>query len=402
MPFKNYKASHGGRGPVEDLYSKATSGHGLFGQLGLHQERELTDQLIHDLSNNEEFKGMEGMLEAGKSPLTREQHAAFRSGIVQAALDRRVFNAGLEEYQAKAATARTNMVSKEDAIAMDNFDAMANHANRLAMTGHTDKAMEVFGNVLASFGAYNQRNEEQRLELESSEDAQRETIRKEIQGTINSNIVAPYIQDSTAYRTISAQLEGQSGDQVAPPSLVSAVLEYSMAELRQSDDGNWSFALGPIGLQDTNLPAMTYSQIRNRLNQAHQGHAQSLRDSAAPILEEARKRKFAVNGDGVDDIMFPLANEVYRQQEKETAPPSVVPPSGAQPSGKETPKDVVRDTIIGLGDLYQFARRNWAKDFESMFGTEPEPHMTPGDARPGNTRRSPQSVSGQILRPTND
>src|SRR6185295_13074689 len=106
---------------------------------------------------------------------------------------------------------------------------------------------------------------------------------------------------------------GQSGDQVETPSLVSAVLEYSMAELRQSDDGNWSFALGPIGLQDTNLPAMTYSQIRNRLNQAHQGHAQSLRDSAAPILEEAQKRGFGVNGNGVDDLLFPLANEEYRR-----------------------------------------------------------------------------------------
>lgn len=399
MPFKKYKAAHGGHGPLEDLYAAATGGVGLFGRLGLRHERELTDQLIADVSSSDEFRGLSAMAEAGRAPMTREEHAQFRAGVMQAALDTRVFNAGMKEYGTRTARAREQAVSKEDLLLLDNFDAMAGHAQRLAESGNGAKAQEVFGTVLANFGAYVQRNEEQRLELESSEAAGRETIRKELQGQINSMIVGPAIENTSMYNTIRAQLEGPSGEEVAPPSLVSAVLDYSGAALRQSDDGNWTFSIGPLGVSDTNLPAMTYSQIRNRLEQAYQGHDRSLRASAAPILDLAQKRGFAVNGTGVDDLMFPLANQEYRRREAESRPPSVTSPEGAHNLSQQ-----ITDKLGNFGRGFMPNITGWATDAaEALFGSgSKEPDVSRGDDYPGNKRRGPGSVSGIIRRPVND
>jgi hypothetical protein len=396
MPFTKYKASHGGRGPVEDLYARATGGEGLFGRLGLREERTLTDQLIADVSGHEEFRGLAGMLEVGRSPLTREQHAEFRSGIMQAALNTRVLNAGLDEYQTRTAQARAQAVGKEDLLMLDNFDAMAAHAQRLAASGNSEKAQEVFGSVMQNFGAYVARNEEQRLELESSDEAGRETIRKELQTQLNK-LADPLNEDTANYGSIREQLEGHAGEEVADPSLVSAVLEYAGAALRQSDDGNWSFAIGPLGLSDTNLPAMTYSQIRNRLEAAYKGRSQSLREAAGRISTEADKRGFGLNGSRVDDLLFPLANAAYRERETESKPPSATSPANLQR---------VNDKVTqGLSDVGHTLMPNIvngvSRGIEWLFDAG-EPDTTPGDLREGNTRRGRGSVSGVIRRPTND
>jgi len=400
MPFKKFKAEHGGQGPFELAYSSATGGQGLFGRLGMRHERQLTDDLIDTIGSNEEFKGFEGMLEAGRSPLTREQHSQFRSGLIQAALDRRVFNAGFDELRGNMANARKLTVGDDDTIMLDNFDALANHAMRLASTGHTDKASELLGTVLQNFGAYAQRNEEQRLELESSDAAQRETMRKEIQGQLYSTIFNPMREDTSNYASIKEQLAGLEGAAVAEPSLVSAVLEYAGASLRQSDDGNWSFAIGPLGLTDTNLPAMTVSQLRNRLESAFKGRDEFMRGEAARFGEEAKKRGFGINGTGVDDLLFPLANAEYRRREAETKPPAATSSENLQRLN-----DNVTEGLSNVGHtLMPNIVEGLSSGFDWLFGgtTPSNEVMHPGDSRPGNTRRAPGSVSGIIQRPTND
>lgn len=97
-------------------------------------------------------------------------------------------------------------------------------------------------------------------------------------------------------------------------------------------------------------------------------------------------------------------------------------------TGDVTPAGVVSDTLTGIGDMYQGARRgvanaleffgggggeegpvpsterlsglrNWARrNFPNPRADEP----TAGDARPGNARRGRGSVSGVIRRPVND
>jgi len=350
VPFKKYKAEHGGRGPLEDAYAAVTGGQGLFGRLGMHHERELTDQLIADVENSDEFKGLDGMLEAGRSPMTREQHAGFRSGVIQAALNQRVFNAGYEDYLKQSGGLRATAKSRDDLALLDDMDAQAKHAQRLMQSGDpamVEKGTALFGSVLQSRTQYVRTNEEQAIELQSSEDAERETIRGEIQGEVNSKIVDPIRQDTANYAAIQAQLEGPDGAEIAPPSLVSTVLEYAGAQLRQSDDGNWSFAIGPLGISDTNLPAMTYSQIRNRLEQAFQGRDKFMRAQLAQIGAEAQKRGFGINGPRVSDLMFPLADAAYAAQERETKPP---PPKPEDVQAKAAQAaETVTNVLAGVG-----------------------------------------------------
>lgn len=347
MPFKKYKANHDGRGPMEDLYSRATGGRGLFGRLGMREERELTDQLIADVSSNDEFAGLAGLTEAGRGPLTREQHAEFRSSLTQAALDSRVFNAGFDEYVRNSARARAQSVSKEDGLMLDNFDAIANHARRLAASGNGAKAQEVLGTVLQNFGAYVARNEEQRLEVDSAKEAGRDKIRDELQGEINTRLLAPMIEDEANYRSILAQLERGQGAEAAPNALTSAVLEYAGAQLRGSDDGNWSFSIGPLGLSDAAVPTMTFSQLRNQLNAAFRGRNEFMRAQLGRYGAEAQKRGFGINGTNVDDLLFPLANEAFPRREIEFAAPKADP--ARIQSGAEGISSTVGNALSGAG-----------------------------------------------------
>lgn len=393
MPFKKYKAEHGGRGPIEDLYAKATGGVGLFGTLGLRQERELTDELIAEVSSNEELSGLAGMVEIGRSPLTREQHAQFRAGITQAAINMQAFNAGMSEFATRMGDARGTAVSKEDNQILDNFQALANHAQRLSATGNTGKAEEIFGNVLENFGAYIARNEEQRLEVESAEAAGRETMRSEMQGQLNS-LRASATEDQALFRSIMAQMEGIAGDEVLPPSLVSAGLEFAGAALRQSDDGNWSLGIGPLGISDTNLPAMTASQLRNRMNAAYRGRQEVLNGAAQTLVDAGKLRGMGVNGSNIDDLYFPLASQVFQQRERETKPPSLTDPGRAGELSKR-----ITETISNVGEgFFPNFVEGASRGLEWLLGMPEEPHITPGD-----TRQGPGSVSGVIQRrPVND
>lgn len=412
MPFKKYKETHGGRGPMENLYASVTGGEGIFGSYGLRQERELTDQLIADVSSQDEFRGLAGMLEVGRSPLTREQHADFRSSVLQAALDTRVFNAGMGDYAQRSKAARGQLASAEDALILDNMDAMAAHAQRLAAAGRGDKAQEVFGAVMQNFGAFIERNEQQRLEVESAQAAGRDTKRELFQTVYNQQVLGPTMQTEADYTSIAKQLENGKPDEIAPNSVISAMFQFAGAQLRGSDDGNWSFSLGPVGLSDAAVPTMTYSQVRNQLNAARDGRMEVLNRLTSGLTENATRQGFGINGSSVDDLLFPLASAQFKSRETEFKPPSMIPDMSttgeAQPTGVETPQAVIKDTLIGLGDIYQYARSNWRDQFEYLLGRKPEelppppPPPTPGDRRPGNRRRGRGSVSGVIQRPTND
>lgn len=351
MPFKKYKEAHGGKGPVKDFYSRATNGEGLFGRLDMKQERAMTDQLIADISGNAEFRGLEGILEIGRAPLTREQHTEFRSAVMQNALNQRVFNAGYQEYLDESAKVRANAISKDDLLMLDDMDAQAKHAQRLSLSGDEalrQQGMALMANVLTTRREYLRTNEAQRLELESSEEAQRETVRKEIQGELNSRIFDPIRQDTANYKSIRAQLQG-AGEEVAPQALISAVLEYTGAQLRQSDDGNWSFSLGPLGFSDPNVPAMTFSQLRNRLDQAYQGRDEFMRGEAEGYAAEAKKRGFGINGTRVNDLMFPLANAAYIEREQETQATEVKTDPAKVEAATRTALDKVSGALSGFG-----------------------------------------------------
>lgn len=318
--FKRYKERHGGLGPIQDAYGLVTEGRGVFGQLGMKHERQLTNDLISELSSQEEFAGLAADFELGRSSLTREQHADFRAGLIQKALNVRVFNAGYDDFVKNSARLRSSVVSDEDSQMLDNFDALARHAQRMAAAGHGDKAQEILGGVLQSFTQYAAKNEEQRLQLESMRDAGRDKIRDEIQTEVNQRVLAPMIEDEANYRSILAQLEGGDGAAAAPNALTSAVLEYAGAQLRGSDDGNWSFSLGPLGLGDAAVPTMTYSQLRNQLGAAFRGRSQFMQEQLGRYGALAEKRGFGINGTNVDDLLFPAANSALPRKELEFTP----------------------------------------------------------------------------------
>lgn len=380
--FDKFKASHGGVGPFAAFYDAATQGHGLFGRRGLSHERELTDSLIDQARGTP----LESLAEFGKMPMTREQHGEFRAKLLQTANTMQSLSAGYDEFNQSLAKLRASAPTNADREQLDLMDSAGKYAARLIQSGNPALMSEGVAHLTQLFQtqqAYSAENEKTAAQLAIADDARRNEIRKEIQGELNAKIVDPIREDTANYEAISAQLTG-NGDANAPPALVTEVLDYAGAQLRQSDDGSWSFRIGPVGFGDKAVPDMTYSQLRNQLEKAHQGRDRFMRASADQLNAQAQKRGFTINGAGVDDILFPLAGAVYKQQEAESAPTVLLP----------TPANVQQQTSSGAHKLFEITGAV-GRGLKDAFLPDEQPPIE-------ILRGGPGPVSGVIRRPTND
>lgn len=342
MAFDKFKQRHGGQGPFRAFYEAATDGTGLFGRLGLREERELTDRIIGQVQNDDDLAGLVPMAEAGRAPLTRQQHTEFRAGLMQAALNQKVLDANYQQFFGEQALLKRNAMGRDDLDAVDLMGSHAEMANRYLRSG--DPALQKEGagmmaEVRAQQRAMITANEATRIQMQGAEEAGRDEIRGEFQSLVDSQFTAPVLQDTAQYSSILRQLEGGDGEQVAAPALTTMVLDYAGASLRQSDDGNWGFSFGGLSIGDKAVPDMTYSQLRNQLNAAREGRDQYLRGQLEHIGGLAKKRGFGINGAEVGDLLFPLADAVYKQRERDIRPPPVTQES-AQNAGKSAAETV--------------------------------------------------------------
>jgi len=350
MAFRKFKERHGGNGPIAEAYGAVTGGEGLFGMLGMQEERELTDRVISQVQSNKELEGLAALAESGRAPLTREQHTQFRAGLMQSALNLRVVGEFTTAFSGEQTRLKANAVGANDLEILGVLDAQGDYAAKLMRSNDPTlraSGAALMGNVWSEQRTFASNNEQQRLQVDASEAAGRNEKRKEFQSALNSRVLDPLTQDHANYSAIANQLIGE-GEEIAPSSLVSTVLDYAGAQLGVSDEGRWSFKLGGIGLGSQSIPSMTYSQLRNRLDAAHQGRASSLQGAASEIIEQARLEKFAVNGTEVTDVVFPLADQIHKERELEIAPPTLADPAAAQTAGSEA-ATAVTGAIAGFG-----------------------------------------------------
>lgn len=374
MPFERFKAKHGGTGPFAAMYDAMTGGEGLFGRRGLSNERALTDSLIDSVQGDESL-GMGELAEQGRTPMTREEHADFRAGLTQAVLNHRTFEAGIDLFQRNMAGLRARADNEDELGTMDLMQGQGDYAFELLRSQDPalqEKGMQLMGNLMSSQQQFSTALEDRRIQMEASESAGRERIRSEMQADIDSRIVSPIIEDTANYEAIRAQLKGNGSD-VAPPSLVSAVLEYSGAALKQSDDGNWNFSIGPLGISDTAMPAMTFSELRDRLDTAFEGRDAYMRTELGNMAAIAQRRGFGINGTQVDDLVFPLANAAYRQREQVVTAPKVSDPDQVQ-EAVENAEDKVESWLGAFGRATMPNFVQGAADLlEKAMGPEVEP-----------------------------
>lgn len=322
MPFEKFKAKHGGAGPFAALYDAMTGGEGIFGQRGLSNERNLTDSLIDSVQGDDAL-GLAELAEQGRARMTREEHADFRAGLTQAVLTQRTLDAGVDVFSRNMASLRARADNEDELGSLDVMAAQGDYAFKLLRSQDPvlkAQGAKLMGDAMAAQSQFGTALEDRRIQLEESEKAGRETIRKEFQSELDTRLFDPIRQDTANYRAIREQLTGD-GAAIASPALTSAVLDYAGASLRQSDDGDWSFSLGPIGLRDKAVPTMTYSQLRNQLDAAQRGRDEYMRGEIANYAELAQRRGLGINGTRVDDLVFPLANATYARREQELAPP---------------------------------------------------------------------------------
>ncbi len=340
MPFEKFKAAHGGEGPLQTAYHTLAP-EGLLGRRGLADERQQTNDIVSRVKADSDVSGaLEAVVQQATRPLTREQHQQIRAQLLtgQASIHDRMNLAdqGLAGLSQQVDKLRGLAVSKEDLTNIDGMGAAAKYAHSLALSlspENQQRGFTMLENLYGTMKQYTDKNEDQRLQLEAAAASGRETRRKEIQDFVDTRFVAPAVEDRANYSAILSQLTGH-GDEVAPPTLTTAVLEYAGAQLQQSGEGAWSFRVGGVGYKPEDTPRMTYSQLRNQLNAAHGGRQQSLQSGVADYAKGAEQAGFGINGPRVDDLMFPLANEAMKSREKEAL---------AGPAGPEKALDVASD-----------------------------------------------------------
>jgi hypothetical protein len=382
MAFEKFKERHGGSGPFRAFYEAATGGHGIFGRLGLDEERDLTDDLISQVQNAPGLEGLTAAAEAGRGPMTREEHANFRAGLIQSALNLETANVGYEGFRAQSSRLRNTTVTQGDAEQLDIMDAQASYAHRLLSSA--DPALRtqgaaLMGSVLDTQRQYAITNEDQRAQIDAQAEAGRDARRGEIQSLYDQQILGPLLSDQANFGAIAAQLEGHEGAEIASPAVTSAVLDYAGASLRQSDDGSFSFSIGPVGFRDKDVPTMTYSQLRNQLNQAYDGRRQSMMAVSGTIGELAKRQGFGINGTEVTDLLFPLADQARRANEPEILPPPVTTRE-ATPF-LEPARELTTEAMEGIANLPNRMRefdRDVTRRVRGFLGLPTNEHTTRG------------------------
>jgi len=410
MPFQRFKERHEGMGPFEAAYEGTFPG-GFFGIRGRAEQRDLTNELIAKIESDDELEGLRAAAETGRAPMTREQHEFFRGALTAAADNVRSVNSRLSTFADSQEVLRNRTVSPDDADHLNLFDMQAAQISELMRSIDPDvraRGESQFGELLDAQRSYLRDNEVTRAELKAADDAGRNERRKEFQGMLNP-IFNVMRQDRANYAALAEQLEDGAPDENASPALVTQLLQYTGASVRASDDGNWTLNLGPIGLGDNAVPTMTYSQIRRQLEQSHQGRDQFLSGEVANIAGLAGKQGFGINGESVDDLVFPLAGQVY--QEREAAQEPKTPLTSSPEESRETGRAVggaarnffegawtAVGSMLGADERFvdqsgnEFLRKDYGGGRYGWEAVEPDPEAPPRpiprarDNLPGRSR----------------
>lgn len=205
MPFEKFKASHGGEGPFKVAYG-ALFPEGIIGRRGLANEREQTDSLIASIEADDELGGLDALLEAGRSPLTREEHAKFRSALEQAALDQKTVASAFERFQDQQR--QLMELNPADHEQLSTMGSQMELAHDYLMSANPDLqrlGATIAGKVVDAQQAYATTNEAQRIALGDEKWSRFQQIGDDLRQDS-----LPYQQQARAWGAVNASLQNNS------------------------------------------------------------------------------------------------------------------------------------------------------------------------------------------------
>src|SRR6185295_15380073 len=119
------------------FFENFTGGHGILGRRGLKHERELTDVMLDQIGTNDELGTELGpLLQAGKAPMTVEQHRAYRQMIAGRVNDLQTVNEGVAGFRSAQSHLRSQAATPENAAQLDVMDTQADYAHRLLISNN--------------------------------------------------------------------------------------------------------------------------------------------------------------------------------------------------------------------------------------------------------------------------
>lgn len=389
MPFNRFKAEHAGQGPFQVAYG-ALFPEGILGRRGLADERELTDELIGQVRALEDVQGLDAMLAAAEQPLTREQHRAVRGALSQAVNDQRTINSGFEAFnREQTRLLNLNPADSEQLTTMASQMEIA-HEYLLSVNPELQKAgTALAAKVLDAQSAYTTANEAQRIALGDEKWSRLQSVTDDLR------------TESTPYLTQARAWDGVIAALADPSAAGDMALLYGVLHVIEPTSnvmaGEFANAAGLVGVPDILVTARNKLRNGERFTPAERKEwyelARRMMETANEGQAERNQRYYDVGKAGdLDPSILDRAAIPLRALGPPLSDFGTEQTGEAVPGGEQTVGGVLRDTAIGIGDIYQFARRNWADDFETMFGPKEAPVPAP--------RRWP--ASGVIQRPVND
>jgi len=390
MPFERFKERHAGQGPFQLAYG-ALFPDGVLGRRGLADERELTDEVIGRIQADEQLEGLDSLISAGRRPLTREQHASFRAALAQAATEQKTVAAGFDAFnREQSRLLNTNPADSEQLITMTSQMEIA---HRYLMSGNPElekAGAALSAKVLDAQQAYTTTNEAQRLALGEQKWSRFQQIGDDLRTES-----LPYTTQARSWSAVNAALqENSAAGDLALVYGVMHVIEPGSA-VQQGELAN---AANAAGVPDLAITA--YNRLLRNGERLTPDERKQFYNLARNVMDRANGEQLERNSHAIASGRAGDIGPSYLESLGVPIAPigevrsdfGTVQSGEAQPSSEETPAGVLRDTAIGVGDLYQGARRGVGRAIEALapLPRVPAAHQRRPDAR------------GVIQRPTND
>jgi hypothetical protein len=370
MPFERFKERHGGEGPFKLAYG-ALFPEGIIGRRGLADEREQTDELVGQIRGLDWVENLDSMLQAAQRPLTRDQHHAVRAALTQAVTDQATLGDAYDTFQREQQ--RLEQVNPADQEQLRTMSAQMDIAHRYLLSGNPElekAGAALSAKVLDAQQAYTTTNEAQRLALGEQKWSRFQALQDDLRSES-----LPYQQQARAWAAVNAALqENSAAGDLALVYGAMHVIEPGSA-VQQGELANAANAAGVPDLAITAYNRLLRGGERLTPQERKQFYnlARNIMETANGEQLERNARAVAAGRDGeigepyLRNLMQPIAPLGEQRGDFGT-----VPTGEAQPSGAETPAGVIRDTAIGIGDMYQGARRGVSNAFEALLGPRAE------------------------------
>lgn len=385
MPFERFKAKHGGMGPAQALYAGLTEGEGLFGQWRPSFVRDrigaTVDAIAGDDELPDEFKEQAEAVRTAN--LTVPEAFAAISGLQQRARDIKTVQTAYKGFGAQQAGLRKAAMSPEDRAQLDVLDSQAEYGTRLMLSSNPElRAMgrSVMEKALAGQQSFATTNEAQALAAETKYGEQNWSRFSGLYDDLYRESSA-FLEIQRSHGVLKSAYTGRGEPGNANDLAAINSLQRMIDPGATVRDGDVSLLQNLAGVPELLVTAANrVAKKGGRFTPQERAELIALGDR---IMSAANEKQAATNVRFQDQA---IAGELEESLVRRLAMPLTDTGVGgqglnygtnvtgdAQPTGEETPEGVIRDTVVGLGDIYQGARRGVGNVFESILGGTAQP-----------------------------